>query len=156
VFSYEEISEAGGEVALGLPGNVTLEASGYAQMMNEGSPGLRTQLGARLKYGELHPLMARLVVGRLKSEENGYFTVRSSLSYVLSQTVTLLADLYFYRYDQLIADARFSSFYAAHVAYQASRRWSARIGSSLTQSPYARFDLQALAKVTYEFDVRGQ
>lgn len=156
VFAFEEVTEAGGEASLGLPAGFAVEASAYGQMYQEGQPGLRAQAGASFVSDDDRTFFARVTLSRFNNADNGYVMLRSSLSYRLTEQLTALADLYQYRYDSPISSVRSSSFYAAHLAYQATSNWSGRIGASLARSPYASFDLQALARVEYQFDMRGR
>ncbi len=155
VFSYNEVSEVGGDISLGLPHGFQVEAAGYAQMMRVGEAGLRSRLGVRFRHGDRYPFMVRFVVERLSTESNGYVLARAATTYEFVENVTLYADLYHYLYDEQISDVRSSAFYAAHLGYDVTPSFHARVGGSWTRSPYARHDLQALAQVSYQFDARG-
>lgn len=155
VFAFQEVTEAGGEASLGLPAGFSVETSAYGQMYQEGQAGVRAQGGVSYVSDADRTFFARVMFGRFHNLDNGYVMLRSSLSYRLTEQLTALADLYHYRYDSPISELRSSSFYAAHLAYAASANWSGRIGTSLARSPYAAFDLQALARIEYQFDVRA-
>jgi hypothetical protein len=152
VFSFEEITEAGGMLSAQLPHRVQVDASAYGQMYQEGSPGMRAELSAQFRLDDKDSFFARAELGRLDTSDNGYWMLRASLGCRLPYDMKALGDAYFYRYDDEISGYRWSSFYAAHLAYQPDAAWNARIGGSLTTSPYASFDLQALARVEYQFE----
>lgn len=152
VFGFEEITEAGGMVSAELPLRIKIDASAYGQMYQEGSPGMRAEVSAHYQLDDKDSFFARAELGRLDTSDNGYWMFRASLGCRLPKDLKLLGDAYFYRYDDSISGYRSSSFYAAHLAYQPDAPWNARIGGSLTTSPYADYDLQALARVEYQFE----
>jgi hypothetical protein len=152
VFSFEEITEAGGTVSAELPLRIRIDGSAYGQMYQEGSPGMRAELSANFRLDDKDSFFARAELGRLDTSDNGYWMLRASLGGRLPYDFKLLGDAYFYHYDDEISGYRSSAFYAAHLAYQPDAPWNARIGGSLTTSPYADHDLQALARVEYQFD----
>lgn len=156
VFAFEEITEAGGEVSAGLPAGFSVDVSAYGQMYQEGEPGLRAEGGVRLVSDKDRTFFARSVVGRLSTRDNGYVMLRNSLSYRMTEHLSSLVDIYYYRYDEPISEIRSSTFYAGHLAYEWAKNWNGRIGASLTRSPYASADLQALARVEYQFETGGR
>lgn len=151
VFSYEQVTEAGAQLDARLPAGFRADASGYAQSYQEGEPGYRLALGSSFKT-QNGKLYLRVRGERVKTLQNGYFMVRVAGSYQFMERVTLTLDGYQYFYDDAIRDVHYSSFYAAHVGYKAASLWDARLGGSITSSPYAALDAQALARWTIFWD----
>jgi len=58
---------------------------------------------------------------------------------------------YVYLYDQPIRGFSTSSVENATLEWSGLKAWRFLVGSSLFSSPYARWDAQALAKVSYAF-----
>lgn len=152
VFAFEQITEVGGEVEVAFPYRISLEASAYGQMYQEGQAGFRGELGSRFELDDEGTLLARIVAGRFDSETNGYWLGRASLSYRFLPHLRALGDLYQYMYDEEINGVSASTFYAMHVMYEPTARLNARLGGSISRSPYATVDAQMMARVEYHFD----
>jgi len=152
IFSYQEINEWGGELRAALPLRLRADFSGYAQLYNEGSPGYRSSLKFRYALDDRSTLILRTHLKRVVTESNGYWMARAAGSYVFTPRWSLMVDSYQYLYDQEIRSVASSSFYAAHLKYFSKYPWNARLGSSLSRSPYAKADARILARFTYNLD----
>jgi len=152
VFSFAEVTEAGGEVEVDLPRGVTVALGGSAQVYDEGSPGARLRASAQLLTGEHQQTLLRLVASRVALEDNGYTQVRLAGRFPLGPRFTAYADVYQYFYDEPIRDHDSSTFATAHLGYAAAQTWNARVGGSVSQSPDAALDAQVLAQITVEWD----
>lgn len=152
VFSYEEITEVGGGLQGRLPLRFRITADARAQVYNEGRAGTRLALGTNWKSDDEGTFFVRLDTGRVSTVDNGYWMLRSALAYRFLPTYRLSVDAYQYLYDREIQGRRTSSFYAAHLTYDPQDFWNARLGGSLTQSPYAALDAQLLAQLSINWD----
>lgn len=151
VFSFAEVTEAGGELDFDLPYGLKVGLAGFAQAYDEGPPGARLRASLQLLSGERQTLL-RVVTSRVTLEDNGYTQLRLAGRFPLSTRLTAYADVYQYFYDEPIRNHDTSTFASAHVGYAGAEMWSARIGGSASQSPTAALDLQALAQLTVEWD----
>jgi len=156
VFSFEQVTEAGGELDVQLPLGLRVGLGAFGQDYGEGSPGARLRANVQLVTGEREQTLLRLVLSRVALEANAYTQIRLAGRFPLWSRLTAYADVYQYFYDQPIKDHDTSTFAAAHLGYAAGKYWSARLGGSASQSPTAALDLQAMAQLTLEIDRRDQ
>jgi hypothetical protein len=156
VFSFEEVTEAGGELEVQLPLGFRVGVGGFGQDYGEGSPGARLRATAQWTTGEQQRTLVRFVTSRVALEDNGYTQLRLAGTFPLWDRFTAYADVYQYFYDAPIHNHDTSTFAAAHLGYAARKQWSARLGGSASQSPAAALDLQLMAQLTLELDRRDQ
>lgn len=152
VFAFAEVTEAGGEVYLDLPYNLDVAVAAFAQAYDEGAPGARLRATVQLLAGEQRQTLLRVVTSRVTLEDSGYTHVRLAGRFPLWPRWTAYADVYHYFYDVPVRGHDTSTFAAAHLGYAADSMWSARLGGSASQSPYAALDMQALAQLSVEWD----
>jgi hypothetical protein len=156
VFSFEQVTEAGGELDVQLPLGLRVGLGAFGQDYGEGSPGARLRGTVQLLTGEQEQTLLRLVVSRVALETNAYTQLRLAGRFPLWPRLTAYTDLYQYFYDEPIKGHDTSTFAAAHLGYAATKYWSARLGGSASQSPAAALDLQVMAQLTLELDRRDQ
>jgi len=152
VFSFSEVTEAGGELDVSLPLGLKVALGGFGQAYAEGSPGARLRATVQFSTGEQKQTLLRLVVSRVSLEDNGYAQIRLAGRLPLTGRLTAYADLYQYFYDEPVRGHDTSTFGAAHLGYAAGEIWSARLGGSLSQSPDAALDAQVMAQLSAEWD----
>lgn len=152
VFSFAEVTEAGGEVDIQLPLRMRVGLGGFGQDYGEGAPGARFRGSYQIVLGPTGRTLLRFVTSRVLMEQNGYVQLRGSGVFPLGARVTAYADIYQYFYDEPIRGHETSTFAAAHVGYTANKILSSRIGASASQSPNAALDLQVLGQVTLAWD----
>lgn len=156
VFSFQEVTEAGGEVELQLPLRMRLGLGGFGQDYGEGAPGARLRATYQVLMGPTGRTLLRFVTSRVALEQNGYVQLRASGVFPFGSRLTAYADLYQYFYDEPIRGHKTSTFAAAHLGYAASRVVSTRIGGSASQSPDAALDMQILGQLTLAWDQEVQ
>jgi hypothetical protein len=156
VFSFSEVTEAGGEIDVQLPLGFRVGIGAFGQDYGEGAPGARLRASVQLSTGEQQQTLLRLVTSRVALEDNAYTQLRLAGRFPLWSRFTAYADVYQYFYDEPIRGHDTSTFAAAHLGYAASEIWSARLGGSASQSPDAELDLQLMAQLTLEWDREAQ
>jgi hypothetical protein len=144
VFSSDRFDEAGGVATLRLFERLRLELTGFATLYDDHRPGARSEGTLRLLATRSTQL--RLSYARVLAANNGYQSLRSSLSQRLSQRLTGTLEAYHYFYDRAISSYRASSVYAGTLTYDPGKRWSLLWGASLSRTPYARLDAQTLLR----------
>jgi hypothetical protein len=151
VFDTAPFDEAGGHARHRFGQEWVLDGHAYLQLIDADSLGLRA--GMEL----LHFLDPRkrgsLRVGyrRVSEQDHGYHTVRLSLSWCFAPTLSVLADEYLYYYDQAIRGYKAASVQDATLQWTPTNSWQIGVGSSLFSSPYARWDAQAVLRLSYAF-----
>jgi hypothetical protein len=154
VFSTDGYEELGGNFALRTLGFLRFEGIGFLQAYDDSGPGARGELAARFATGRLLPTIARVAYARVIAPENGYHSVRLSLSRAFSRRVASTLEAYGYFYDETILGYTTSSVYSATVSYRVSDPLELLWGGSLASSPYAAADAQTLLRAVYEFDAQ--
>ncbi|HSC86276.1 MAG TPA: hypothetical protein VLC09_03360 [Polyangiaceae bacterium] len=152
VFSFGELTEAGGELITRLPLGFTISGAGYAQTYNEGSPGARVRGEVRFASDKEETVMARVQAQRVSLETNGYWVLRLAARYRFLPSWSLAADAYRYAYDQAVDGRTESTFGSTHLVYEPKAPWDARVGATLAESPYASLDAQCMARLALHWD----
>lgn len=152
VFSFAQVTEAGGELEVQLPLRMRVGLAGFGQSYGEGAPGARLRGTYQILLGPTGRTLLRFVASRVALEQNGYLQIRASGVFPLGSRFTGYADLYQYFYDEPIRGHGTSTFAAAHLGYAATKIVSGRLGGSASQSPDAALDMQVLAQLTLAWD----
>ena len=142
----------GGTFTLRALAWLRFEGNGFVQAYDDSGPGARGELAARFATGRQFPMMARVAYARVIAPENGYHSVRLSLSRTFSRRVASTLEAYGYFYDEPILGYATSSVYSATVSYRVTAPFELLWGGSLANSPYAAFDAQTLLRAVYQFD----
>ncbi len=152
VFSTDAYDELGGYLTLRVLRGLSLETSGYVEFYDDSRPGARGEAAMRVQVGRVHPTLVRVAYARVLAPENGYHSLRSSLSRRLFSRLSGTLEAYGYVYDELVQGYRTSSVYAGTLSYQALEALELSWGASLAQSPYAAADVETVLRATYVFD----
>lgn len=152
VFSTANYDELGGSASFRVLPQLRLDANGYVERYDGSRAGARSEVAARLLLERVEHTLARVAYARVLAPENGYHSLRLSLSRRLRPRLTITLEAYGYFYDSPIQGYRTSSVYAGTLAYQALDALDVMLGGSLARSPYAAADAEALLRVSYAFD----
>jgi hypothetical protein len=155
VFSTGAFDETGAEGLLKASRDISLDASGFVQLYDGGRPGARSEVALKVVADKNRRTFVRLSHARLLAPDNGYHSVRASLSQRLMPSVTGTLEAYFYLYDHPVLRYRTSSVFAGTLGFRPSRALGVLLASSIAQTPYARLDAQTSLQVTCDFDVSG-
>jgi len=152
VFSTANYDELGGSATWRALRELRLESNGYLELYDGSRPGARGEVAARLLVDQKHQTLLRVAYARVLAPDNGYHSVRVSLSRRLQPRLTGTLEAYGYFYDRPIEGYVTSSVYAGTLSYQALDALNVMFGGSLAQTPYAAFDGEALLRVSYALD----
>jgi hypothetical protein len=151
VFGSAAYDEAGSLATLRAGRNLAFDGSGFAQMYAGERPGARAELAGRWGAGSPQRTFVRLAYARVLSPDNGYHSLRSSLSRTFSARVHGTLEAYAYLYDKAIRSYRASTVYATTLTFEPAPSLSLLWGASLAHSPYASLDAQTEVRVSYAF-----
>jgi hypothetical protein len=155
VFSTSAYDETGGEVTVRATENLSFEGTGYLQLYDGGRPGGRSEESAKFVADRNRRTLLRLSHARLLAPENGYHSLRASVSQQLLRTLTGTLEAYFYLYDRAIREYRSSSVFAGTLTMRPDRVFGVMVAGSVAETPFARLDAQALVQLTCDFDLSG-
>jgi hypothetical protein len=153
VFTTDGYEELGGNAVFRVLDFLRLEANGYLQVYDGNGPGARGELAARLGVGRAFPTMVRVAYARVIAPENGYQSLRVSLSRKLSRRIGSTLEGYGYFYDERVLGYLTSSFYAGTLSYRVLDPLELLWGGSLAHSPYAALDAQTMLRASYDFEL---
>lgn len=153
VFSTDGYDEAGTQLVFRALPEITFDGAGAVQLYDDTRRGARGELGVRVAPGVAQSTVARLGFTRVLAVDNGYHALRASVAQRFSPAFTGTVEVYGYLYDEAIERHSTSSVLAGTLSYQLSEALRVLWGSSLAQSPYARFDAQTLLRAAYDFDL---
>lgn len=152
VFGSAGYDEAGSYATFRATDALTFDGSGFVEVYQGERPGGRAELAARWFLGAARRTFVRLSYARLLAPDNGYHSLRSSLSQRFSMHVHGTIEAYAYLYDQAIRSYRASTVYAGTLSFDPAPELSLLLGASLAHSPYANLDAQTELRVSYAFD----
>ena len=158
VFSAADYDEAGGRAALRANRQIALEAGGWAEVYQGARPGARAELSLRVLTNRAGTAFMRVTYARVVTPDNGYHSLRSSLSQRLLTHLSGTLEAYAYFYDRAIHAYRTSTVYSGTLEYRPLAAAGLLWGASLVRSPYANLDLQTQVRLAYDFDfatIRG-
>ncbi len=153
VFSTDAYEDLVGSARLHATRRLTLEGSGSVQLYDATRRGGRGEIAARVLGDARGRTHVRLGYARVLAVDNGYNSLRLSLSHRIVPAVSGTLEAYAYLYDAPILERSSSEIYSGTLAWQVSRVLGLSWGASLAQSPYASFDAQTLARVSCDFDL---
>ncbi len=153
VFSTDSYDEVGGFATFRAVRMLRFEASGFLDVYDGGRPGARGEGAVRALLDRAGHTTARVEYTRLLAPDNGYHSVRLSLSRRFARTLAGTLEGYGYLYDSSIRGMRTSAVSAGTITWQAEAALSFLIGASLASSPYARLDAETQVRVAYAFDL---
>ena len=157
VFGSEPFDEAGSALSVGLSREIRLSCSIFVQRFGGGAGGNRGEVRLTAKPLGGDRLLAQLSAQRLNGIDNGYHALRSSLRYSFTRELWTTGEHYVYLYDEPIRDVGFSSVEALSLGWQALPLLDVLLGTSLSATPYAASDAQAMLRLRYSVqgDVRS-
>jgi hypothetical protein len=95
---------------------------------------------------------------RVLTPDNGYHSLRSSITQRFLARLSGTLEAYAYFYDRAIRSYRSSAVYSGTLEYRPSGVIAVLWGASLIRSPYASLDAQSQVRLAYDFDfatIRG-
>jgi hypothetical protein len=158
VFSDAEYDEGGGRGALRVSDRIALEGGGWAELYSGGRPGARAEVTLQVLTNRARTALARVTYARVLTPDNGYHSLRSSLTQRFLTRLSGTLEAYAYLYDHAIRSYTASTVYSGTLEYRPSGAISMLWGASLVHSPYANLDVQTQLRLAYDFDfatVRG-
>jgi hypothetical protein len=155
VFSTSRYDELGasGAVRFDLP--LEVGAAGYLQWFGPDATGMRIRGRLRLGLDSARRSFVSAIVGRVQEPENGYSSVRLSISYLVVEPLRTTAEHYSYFYDTPVLGVSSSSVEAVTTEWTIVDDLRVLAGGSFARSPYASMDAQGLVRVVYETEGRG-
>jgi hypothetical protein len=150
VFDTSHVNETGAEVVARPLERISFDVSGFAGFWTDGDTGLR--LSARMLADADPGRRVHVVLGygRVVEPKSGYHAARVALSYRFAGSAYATVEHQTLFYDALIRGVRTSAVEEASVTWRFAPAFSALLGGTLTRSPYASSDVQALLRLVYE------
>lgn len=152
VFSDAGYEEVGGSVRVRPMSTLTIQGLGFVNAYAGGETGGRGELSAGGFVDTRKLTFARLAFARISAPDNGYASLRASLSRRIGPWLTSTLEGYLYFYDRAIHGARTSSVYAATLTYRPLPSLSVLAGTSFARTPDARIDAQGQVRIACDFD----
>jgi hypothetical protein len=152
VFGSAGYDEAGTYATWRAAEALTFDGSGFVDVYDGERPGARTELAARYFADASRRTFLRLAFARLLAPDNGYDSLRSSISQRFSTHFRGTVEAYAYLYDKAIRNYRASTVYAGTLSFEPSPQVSLLWGASLAHSPYANLDAQTELRISYSLE----
>ncbi|MEO6600939.1 MAG: hypothetical protein ABIQ16_13755 [Polyangiaceae bacterium] len=159
VFGSANYDEAGTLASWRCADWLSFDGAAFVDFYGGNRPGGRAEGGTRFVADRHRLTTLRIAYARVLTAENGYHSLRSSLTRSLMPKWSATVEAYAYLYDHAIRSSLHSVVYASTLTFEPSPALSVLVGGSLASTPYASFDAQAQARVVYSFDAasrRGQ
>lgn len=153
VFGSAAYDEAGSQAGFRVNDALRLDGAGFVQVYDGERPGARSEVSARWVADSARSTFVRLAYARVLAPDNGYHSLRSSLSRRFATRFRGTLEAYAYLYDQAIRGYRTSTVYASTLSLDPLPELSLLWGASLAHSPYASLDAQTELRVSYFFDL---
>jgi hypothetical protein len=151
VFDTAPFDEAGGHARYRFGEQWVLDGHAFVQLLGAESLGVRAGVDV-LHFVDLRRrLSLRAGYRRVVEQDHGYHTGRVALGWRFTPSLGVLAEEYVYYYDPAIRGSRTASVQDATLEFTPSGPWQVGVGSSVFSSPYARWDAQAVLRVSYAF-----
>lgn len=156
VFGGEQFQEVGGSVHHEPFSWLDFDLDGFVQIDDVNRPGSRAGVALRLRPSADAKLLLIFNGRRVKSHSNGYWLLRHAWRYRVAVPWTLTTDLYGYFYDEAIAGYNTSLVANTNVEWQFSAPGRVLAGTSVSSTPYAAADVQALVRAVFDWhDIPG-
>ena len=152
VFTTDAYDELGGSASYRPIRTLTVGGAAYLDSFGGGRRGARLQARVRVSPDRRDRFVAQLVYGRVVETENGYHSIRASVGYRPIEPTLLTLEAYGYYYDAAILEVRTSTVLAGNAEWTFARGWSVLAGTTMTRSPYAALDVQALGRLQWRFE----
>jgi hypothetical protein len=152
VFSADSYDEGGARAVLRASDRVSVESGAWLELYTGSRPGARGELALRTLVDRAGSTFVRVAYARVLTPDNGYHSLRSSLTRRFLTRLSGTLEAYAYLYDHAIRSYRASTVYSETLEYRPAAAISLLWGSSLVRSPYASLDLQTELRLAYDFD----
>lgn len=152
VFSTADYDEGGAHAVARAGDRITLEAGSWAELYSGSRPGARAEVATRVIADAAGKSTMRLAYARVLTPDNGYHSLRSTLTQRIVARLSGTLEAYAYLYDHAIRGYRSSTVYSGTLEYRPARGFGVLWGASLMHSPYANLDAQTQLRVAYDFD----
>jgi hypothetical protein len=156
VFSADAYDEGGARAVERASDRVTLEGGAWLELYTGSRPGARGELALRTLVDTAGATLIRVAYARVLTPDNGYHSLRSTLTRRILRRLSGTLEAYAYLYDQAIHAYRTSTVYSETLEYRPTGAIGLLWGASLVRSPYANLDLQTELRVAYDFDFSTQ
>jgi hypothetical protein len=155
VFSTSQYDELGAAATVRFELPLEVGAAGYLQWFGPDATGTRLRGRLRLALDSAQRSFVSATVGRVKEPQNGYSSLRVSVSYLVVEPLRTTAEHYSYFYDTPVLGVSSSSVEGVSTEWAVVDKLRLLVGGSFARSPYATMDAQALVRVVYETQGRG-
>jgi hypothetical protein len=152
VFDAGAFDELGAEARYEATSRLGFRAGQYVTWLGADDLGWRSRLGLRARPEPSGRLVIDVDYGRVTEPENGYHSTRVAARYAIAAPVVLTGEHDAYFYDRSIGGLDLSSVEAVTVELAPAPPLRILLGGTLSQTPYAVNDAQALLRVAYRFD----
>jgi hypothetical protein len=152
VFSADAYDEGGARAVERASDRVALEGGAWLELYTGSRPGARGELALRTVLDRAGSTFVRVAYARVLTPDNGYHSLRSTITRRLLAHLSGTLEAYTYLYDQAIHAYRTSTVYSETLEYRPTGAVGLLWGASLVRSPYANLDLQTELRVAYDFD----
>jgi hypothetical protein len=157
VFSTSGFDEVGASASYRASPQLGFDANGFMQVYDAGHPGARGEFAGKFSLDRDRRTFVRLSYSRLLSPDNGYNSVRASLSQRVTRLLTGALETYLYLYDSAVVGGhRTSSVFAGTLTHRTSRSLTLMWSGSVAQTPFANLDAQTLVQARYDFDLSAR
>lgn len=155
VFVTDAFDEVGGRVGYRILPGLRLGSRGYLELFGPGELGMRADLRLRAAIDPAERLFFQVAYGRVSEPENGYHSVRASVSYRFIDPLAATAEHYAYFYDVAIRGLESATVEMASLQWKPLMNLRLLLGGSVSSSPYAELDAQTMLRVVYGYEVAG-
>jgi hypothetical protein len=152
VFSADAYDEGGARAVERASDRVALEGGAWLELYTGSRPGARGELALRTLVDRAGATFLRVAYARVLTPDNGYYSLRSTLTRRILTRLSGTLEAYAYLYDQAIHAYRTSTVYSETLEYHPTGAVGLLWGASLVRSPYANLDLQTELRLAYDFD----
>jgi hypothetical protein len=156
VFSADAYDEGGARAVERAGDRITLEGGAWLELYTGSRLGARGELALRTLVDRSGATLVRVAYARVLTPDNGYHSLRSTLTRRILTRLSGTLEAYAYLYDQAIHAYRTSTVYSETLEYRPTGAVGLLGGASLVRSPYANLDLQTELRVAYDFDFSAQ
>jgi hypothetical protein len=156
VFSADAYDEAGARAVERPNDRISLEGGAWLELYTGSRPGARGELAVRTLVDRAGATFVRVAYARVLTPDNGYHSLRSSLTRRFVTRLSGTLEAYAYLYDQAIRSYRTSTVYSETLEYRPTGAMGLLWGTSLVRSPFANIDVQTELRLAYDFDFSTQ
>ncbi|MEO8901080.1 MAG: hypothetical protein ABI627_06105 [Polyangiaceae bacterium] len=152
VFSADAYEEGGARAQERASGRITLEGGAWLELYTGSRPGARAEIALRTLVDRAGATFVRVAYARVLTPDNGYHSLRCSLTRRILAQLSGTLEAYAYLYDQAIRTYRTSTVYSETLEYRPTAAVGLLWGASVVRSPYTSLDVQTELRLAYDFD----